>query len=237
MLMRTAISFGLCLALAAQSEPDPAIQRMLNTATPVLQGTPREQTMNRSLLNDRLSNWDFVTTIPVPNGQPSLPARPGPPISLTRLQHKIPGSAKKAYAKGGNHLRAGKLDLAVEAFQRAVALDPGYVNAYCDLGVTYMRLERGPEAAAAFQRAVALAPEMSSLHANLGWALMVLGRSSEAEASARQALRLANDNPAAHRLLGHVLAAGGPEVHAEAFEHFEAALQIIASRADQARTK
>jgi tetratricopeptide (TPR) repeat protein len=222
MFLRMMATFGIGMVLAAQSEEDPAMSRIMATLPMELRGSGNIGFTQAAVRRGPGSNWEFVTSIPVP----AQPANPGPPISVSRLSHKVPGAAKKAYAQAGKRIREGKPELAIESYQKALAIDPAYVEAHCDLGALLIQLDRVTEAAAEFRLALKLAPEMSLLHANLGWTLLALGNMRDAEASAREALRLSNDNAAAHRLLGHILATE-PATHAESVQHFEAALRIV----------
>ncbi len=63
----------------------------------------------------------------------------------------------EAYYKRANALSAlGRLEAALEDYDRAIALDAGYAHAYCNRGTVLERLERRDEALASHDRAIAL---------------------------------------------------------------------------------
>ncbi|MBF0130394.1 MAG: tetratricopeptide repeat protein, partial [Alphaproteobacteria bacterium] len=63
--------------------------------------------------------------------------------------------------------RAGRLDEAMDAYGRALALKPDFVAAHVDRGNALRELGRLEEAAAGYRRALALDPASVPAHANL----------------------------------------------------------------------
>jgi Flp pilus assembly protein TadD len=59
-------------------------------------------------------------------------------VSLRPPQHQIPAAARKAYDKGRNAAGKGGLLEAAGHFRDALALDPGFADAYNDLGASYL---------------------------------------------------------------------------------------------------
>lgn len=102
-------------------------------------------------------------------------------------------------------------DLALEQFQRAVALDPRYADAHFHLGVAFAESTRWAEAAAAYRRALSLptltVPDLA--HQNFGLALYHLRQYRDAEQELRFAISLSPDMQAAYHHLGLVLVAEG----------------------------
>lgn len=92
---------------------------------------------------------------------------------------------------GHAHDRAGRLDEALEAHERAVRIDPGYAAAWINFGITYRRRHELDKAMACYDRAMKLEPENEKLHASLGVLYLEQGRLDRAEASLREAIRLA----------------------------------------------
>jgi Tfp pilus assembly protein PilF len=80
---------------------------------------------------------------------------------------------------GLDHLRAGRLDLALEAFESAVKENPKNPYFYKGLGVTYLRLRRNDDAIAAFRKALDLNPYYVDVRNDLGSALLVEGKREE----------------------------------------------------------
>lgn len=68
---------------------------------------------------------------------------------------------------GSLYLRTGRLDEAIEAFQKSIALAPDGFRGYRNLGVAYYMQGKLGEAASQFQKALAIQPD-ASLYANLG---------------------------------------------------------------------
>ncbi len=105
---------------------------------------------------------------------------------------------------------------AIKEYQKALALDPNYVDALLGIGSAYVDLgyQKGPgtpEAADAFaeairhlERAVTLAPNRANVHAQLARAYLAADRLDAALAEAEQALRLDPRNHIALNTAGTV---------------------------------
>jgi len=78
----------------------------------------------------------------------------------------------EVHANLGNALvDQGKLDEAVAAFRRAIALRPNFAEAHSNLGDALQDEGQLEEAIAAYGRAIALRPNFSEAYSNLGNAL------------------------------------------------------------------
>src|SRR5262245_4021937 len=64
--------------------------------------------------------------------------------------------AKSLYDDGIERLNMGQISESVERFQRAIAIDPEYVEAYSALGRAYFKLRQWDNASQTFRRAMAL---------------------------------------------------------------------------------
>jgi tetratricopeptide (TPR) repeat protein len=106
---------------------------------------------------------------------------------------------------GQTYLMAQRVDDAVAAFRRAVALDPAAVPPRVALGTVLQQTGAAAEAIGHLQEAAALAPGAFAAHYNLGVALAAEGRADEAIAAYRQALMIEPNSPAALANLGIVL--------------------------------
>ncbi len=73
-------------------------------------------------------------------------------------------------------------------FQKALAIDPGFVAAYVNLGNVFQAQDRLNEAIECFERAIALQPNLAEAHSNLGNALATLDRQADALACYRKAI-------------------------------------------------
>jgi tetratricopeptide (TPR) repeat protein len=87
--------------------------------------------------------------------------------------------------------QARRLDEALAAGRRAIALAPDLAAAFNNLGVVCFERGAPDEAAAYYRRAVALAPDYVEAHSNLGNALAAAHRFEAAIAAYRRALEIA----------------------------------------------
>jgi Flp pilus assembly protein TadD len=132
----------------------------------------------------------------------SGPAKAGRPADPT-------AAAAEQFAAALAHQQAGRVEAAIAAYRRLLALRPDLPEAQFNLGVALARLGRFEEAAGQFRRAIALRPDYMAAHNNLGTALRELGRPEEAEAAFRAVVRLAPALPQAHFNLGNAMKALG----------------------------
>ena len=113
-------------------------------------------------------------------------------------------------------------DLAMESFERALALDPGDADARLNLGISLAEMGRWQEAVPQYRKALSL-PSLTAesvARQNLGLALYHLGQYSEAEGELRFAISLDPRMDAAYYNLGLVLVATGRRDDARAaFQH------------------
>ena len=81
----------------------------------------------------------------------------------------------------------GRLDEAIVAYRRAIALDPGHANAHSNLGVLLRATGKPVEAEAAYRTAIRLDPDHIDAYTNLGILLNGLKRHARkpSRASAR----------------------------------------------------
>jgi predicted O-linked N-acetylglucosamine transferase (SPINDLY family) len=133
-------------------------------------------------------------------------------------------SAVYAFNLGKTLLRLKRTGEACEALERAAALDPGYADAYNELGLA--RAEGGSlqAAEAVFRKALSLQPNRWEMHNNLALLLHRLGRDEEAGLCLRRALEIEPRSPEALGNLGLVLRAQGRAE--EALEAYRAALAL-----------
>lgn len=91
----------------------------------------------------------------------------------------------------------GRIEESVEPLERAIGIDPKYVNAYVGLGFSYTKLGRDEDALAALRQAIALDPENSFAKRNYAAVLGRMGKMQEALPFFRQAASLAPNDPGA----------------------------------------
>ncbi len=111
------------------------------------------------------------------------------PVSLTRMQHKVPKKALKAFKEAHAEIAAGHRDQAREFLELAIREDPQFFEAANDLGVMYLGDGRLSEAFEMFHRATILDEGGAKAEANLAYVLLALGRFPEAEEAARTSVR------------------------------------------------
>lgn len=141
-------------------------------------------------------------------------------------------SAAEYFQAGTTAAQRGQLDSAIAALRRAVALDPGYAAAHCNLASAYKDKGALDSALTSYVRAAALDPRLMEAHYGLGQVLSDLRRWEEAAKSFAKAIALAPDSPDAHYEMGHTQVAVGN--WRQALKHYRRA---VASRAgfDKAR--
>jgi protein O-GlcNAc transferase len=106
----------------------------------------------------------------------------------------------------GNALsRMRRMPDGIAAFRQALALRPGFAEAWNNLGLALMHGGQSREAATAYERAIALVPNHAEAHNNLGNALLALGQPEEAVEAFRAAVAMRPGFAAAHNSLGNAL--------------------------------
>jgi tetratricopeptide (TPR) repeat protein len=107
-----------------------------------------------------------------------------------------------------------------------VRISPEFADAYTNLAVQHMRMDRYQEAAGETVRAIEIAGPSPQRLCNLSYAQAHLGRREDALASVRAALRMDAGYPQAHLILGTILAADRRTL-TEAIPHLERAAQSM----------
>jgi tetratricopeptide (TPR) repeat protein len=109
---------------------------------------------------------------------------------IAALAASEPKIAARAHFNIGNtYMQLKKFDLAVSAFQRAVALDPALADAHNNMGESLGELRQYPRALESFTRASALDPQLSKARYNMGVTYDRLGQLKYAEFIYRHLIR------------------------------------------------
>jgi tetratricopeptide (TPR) repeat protein len=154
-------------------------------------------------------------------------SKPGK-VSLTQLLHPPDKKAVQAFHAALRFSESGKYGEAVTALEKAVQISPEFGQAYTNLAVQHIRLQRYQEAAAESEHAMKIGgPDPVNL-CNLAFAQFQLHQFPESEASARAALRLDSGYLQAHLVLGSVLALNRAAWD-EAIGHLQLAARQFAS--------
>ena len=148
----------------------------------------------------------------------------GPPARdpLMEALHALNRGAAIQIHSGYDLERAGKLQEAAEAHERALKIDPTVVQAHVNLISIYGRLNEPEKAGEHYHQAIQLAPENVEAHYNYGVLMTGVGRYEEAEQAFREALKVNPFYAEAHNNLGAVLEQRGR--YAEAEVEFQTAI-------------
>ncbi len=111
------------------------------------------------------------------------------PVSLTRLQHKVPKHAAKEYQAWRSSLPAKDQRGGIAHLEKAIGADPQFFEVVNDLGVLYLQEGRLSEAYDMFQRATGIDAGDPQAEANLAYVLLLMHRYPEAEEAARSSVR------------------------------------------------
>jgi type IV pilus assembly protein PilF len=117
---------------------------------------------------------------PEPPPRPTItPAQPASPLLRAQLHTEL----------ASGYYERGQMDIALNELNQAVALDPGYAQAYNIYGLVYATIGEDARAEQSFSRALQLAPGDSEIHQNWGWYLCTHGRERESLAQFEAAVR------------------------------------------------
>jgi Ca-activated chloride channel family protein len=111
--------------------------------------------------------------------------------SVSRLDLKAPGKARREYEKGFQLLMRKDLQGAVEHLGNAAQIYPSFVAAHNALGSAYLGLDENEQARQEFDKAVGLDDHLPNSYLNLGCAQLALKQYPAAEESLRKASSIA----------------------------------------------
>ena len=120
----------------------------------------------------------------------------------------------------------GKLNQAIEAYQRAIEVQPNDAASYVALAQVQVFAGDYSGAQASAEKALLLNPTNSMAHAVRAWVLDFEGNPLEAEASVKRALELDPNNAAAHAFYAEILIDQGPNNAVRAAEESKVAQQL-----------
>jgi len=110
------------------------------------------------------------------NGKPAV----SQPTLAVPTEAELRKRAEIRLQLAATYYQKGQLNVALEETQRALQLDPSYVDAYGLMGLINMDLGKAAEAEANFQRALQLDSENAEIINNYGWFLCQTGRERQA---------------------------------------------------------
>ena len=130
-----------------------------------------------------------------------------------------------------NHFNSGvhfynqrEFSKAIQAYQKVIELDPTYVEAYNNLGITYQMVGDVDRASGAYQKATEMNPRYEKGYNNLGILLLLKGRYDEALEAFQKALAINSSNIESHINLGILFKKKGQ--WEKAIESYQRALAI-----------
>jgi Ca-activated chloride channel family protein len=132
---------------------------------------------------DNMSMWTLVTA-----GHSPLEGLSG---SVSKLDLKAPGKARREYDKGYQLLMRKHFTAAVEHLTTAISIYPEFVAAHNALGNAYLDLGQSDQARAQFAQAVLLDDHLPKSYLNLGCSQLFLKDYHSAEESVQKASALA----------------------------------------------
>ncbi|HEY7819236.1 MAG TPA: tetratricopeptide repeat protein [Vicinamibacteria bacterium] len=224
-----AIAFLVYPSGDAAEEPIPETPR---PASMSLQGSPALESLPQPAIASQpapapLELPPLTTSAPPePEPEPELelraedPAPPeAPPPRLVPPEPVSPADAAADHLERGTWLaQRGSLDEAIAAFREALALNPGYVDAFYNLGVSLLEKGQVGPAVEALDRATELSPNDGQAQRALGIALRQSGELMGSAMSLQRAVELLpNDVFALWHLASVLREAGDLEKAIEAF--------------------
>lgn len=139
--------------------------------------------------------------------------KPAGPISVTKLRHKVPARAFKLFRSGST-----------EDLEKAVAIDPDYMEAQNNLGCRYLQAGDYGRALDHLRRAAELDPSSAMTYTNIAIAYIQEQRLDEAEPAVRKALQLGDTSGKANYVMAILLLRRGRSK--------EEAMRLLAAAAD-----
>jgi len=121
-------------------------------------------------------------------------------------------------------MERGRIDEAIDHFDRALEIKPAFPRAHTNLGVALVKLGRYPEAVRHYTEALRMNPDWDGALYNLGNALSALGQFEEAVEQYRKALAISPNDAEIHNNLGNALFKIGKID--EALNHYQQAVGI-----------
>lgn len=134
------------------------------------------------------------------------------PTASAKISSASPASM---YQLGRYYQGQNRYELAIDAYQKALAADANYVEARNGLGVVYSRQGKYPEAIEAFTTALQQAPDAAHIYSNLGYTYYLQGSYNDSITMLQKAVELSPSNQRALNNLGLAYAKMGRAVDSE----------------------
>lgn len=169
------------------------------------------------------------------NFEPALPDAPTVCVLKPRLKRAVHASSRSAdeWVVAAMELEADSTDEARHAYQEALRLEPGLVEAHINLGLLFHRDGRLPDAERCYRKAIQYAPQEVLGHFNLAVVLTDAGDRRGAINAYERVVTLAPSFAEAHCNLGALYEAEGHK--AQAIQHYAAAKRLLQGKRPQKR--
>jgi tetratricopeptide (TPR) repeat protein len=122
------------------------------------------------------------------------------------------------------YYESGKYKDAIDAYKRAIKVDPDYTYAHLNLGVAYLKSHMQKNAVQALKRLTRIDPDDAKGHYNLGVAYYESGKYKDAIEAFKQAIRINPDFVDAHYNLGKAYGRAGK--YKDAIDAYKQAIKI-----------
>jgi type IV pilus biogenesis/stability protein PilW len=187
-------------------------------------GTKREARIER-----RQGPSDPLPDQPVQKTPPALPkqevlAKPKNSELETGKNQTIASEVLIHFNSGVDHYHQQDYSKAIQAYEKVIELDPGYAEAYNNLGIIYQEAGNFDRAFSAYQKAIEINPKYEKALNNLGVLLYLKGRYAESIQAFQKALNFNANNIESHINLGILFKKQGQVDRA--IESFHRALSI-----------
>jgi predicted TPR repeat methyltransferase len=140
------------------------------------------------------------------------------------LLQKFPSSSVLYNICGAVYKDLGQFDASIEAFSRALTIQPDYADAYNNKGLVLQEQGKLEEAIEAYNKALAIKPDHAGAYNNMGNALKDQGKLEDAIEAYNKALAIKPDYAEAYYNMGNALKDQGKIE--EAIEAYNKALAI-----------
>ena len=162
--------------------------------------------LDRDLHGPRIDlDYGFFYSAPSAlEGRRSLDAASGT-ISTMTLRHKIPKAARRAFDRAAKCSSRRNYSAAAAELEKAVTIDPDFVEARANLGAQYIRLGRINDAGRELQRVLERDSNVAEVHTNLVVVFLQQNKDGLAVTHGRIAVKLEPSSYPAHFNLGLAL--------------------------------
>ncbi|MCG6551255.1 MAG: tetratricopeptide repeat protein [Candidatus Magnetominusculus sp. LBB02] len=115
-------------------------------------------------------------------------------VLLSHAAETVKTSALSYYNLGTALAGDGKYREALDAFDKAIAIDPTRADVYVNKGVVYIRIHEYEKAVDSFEKAVKIKPGIPEAYNGLGEAMLSLGRGGEAAEMFQKAISISQNS-------------------------------------------